>query len=337
LAKKTLRIGLVGVGAAAQINHLPALKKMEGIEIAALCDRDPEKAARVAQKFGVPTYYTRFEELLGDDSIDAVDLTTPNYLHAPMASAALEFGKHVLCERPLARNAGEAAAMARAAKKSEKHLMCAVQHRFRPDAQLLRKFVDKGDLGEIFLAKGGWLRQKTEWDSDEWRAQRRESGGGVVLDLGFQMIDLALWVLGNPPVVSVTASVHRGKAGAVEDSATAFLRLESGATLTFEFTWGLLMEKDFAYLNLFGSGGAALLNPFRVHKGMHGTLVNVTPTLETSRNQYRQSMEAQIEHFADALRGAKNPMGLPAEIVPVMELIDAIYRSAEQGREVKLG
>src|SRR5207248_1371017 len=207
LAKKTLRLALVGVGAAAQINHLPALKKMEGVEVAALCDRDPEKAARVAQKFGVPTHYTRFEELLADESIDAVDLTTPNYLHAPMAVAALEANKHVLCERPFARSGDEALAMARAAKKSEKLLMCAVQHRFRPDAQLLRKFVDKGDLGEIFLAKGGWLRQKTEWDSDEWRAQKRESGGGVVLDLGFQMVDLALWVLGDPRVVSVTASV----------------------------------------------------------------------------------------------------------------------------------
>src|SRR5205823_2886205 len=124
------------------------------------------------------------------------------------------------------------------------------------------------------------------------------------------LIDRSLWVLGVSKVGSVTASVHRSRKGEVEDSATAFLRLESGATLTLELTWGLLMEKDFAYLNLFGSGGAALLNPFRVHKGMHGTLVNVTPTLETSRNQYRQSMEAQIQHFADALRGAKNPMGV---------------------------
>ena len=337
MAKKTLRVALVGVGAAAQINHLPVLKKLEDVELAALCDRDPEKTSRVAQKFGVPTSYTRFEELLNDDSIDAVDITTPNYLHAPMAIAALEAGKHVLCERPLARSADEAEAMAKAARKSDRLLMCAVQHRFRPDAQLLRKFVDKGDLGDIFLAKGGWLRQKTEWDSDEWRAQKRESGGGVVLDLGFQMIDLALWVLGDVKAESVTASVHRTKKGDVEDSATAFLRLDSGATLTLELTWGLLMEKDFAYLNLFGSGGAALLNPFRVHKGMHGTLVNVTPTLETSRNQYRQSMEAQIQHFADAMRGAKNPMGLVSEIVPVMELVDAIYRSAEQGREVKVG
>ena len=337
MAKKTLKIALVGVGAAAQINHLPVLKKLEHVEVVALCDRDPEKAARVAQKFGVPASYNRFEELLADDSIEAVDITTPNYLHAPMAAAALEAGKHVLCERPLARSGTEAAAMAKAAKKADRLLMCALQHRFHPHAQLLKKFVEKGDLGEIFLAKGGWLRQKTEWDSDEWRAQKRESGGGVVLDLGFQMLDQALWVLGWPKVESVTASVHRTRKGEVEDSATAFLRLASGATLTLELTWGLLMEKDFAYLNLFGSGGAALLNPFRVHKGMHGTLVNVTPALEATRNQYRQSIEAQIQHFADALHGAKHPSGLAAEIVPVMELMDAIYRSAEQGKEVKVG
>ena len=337
MAKKMLKIALVGVGAAAQVNHLPVLKKLDGVEVVALCDRDPEKAARVAQKFGVPASYSRFEELLADDAIDAVDITTPNYLHAPMAVAALEAGRHVLCERPLARSGDEAAAMARAAKKADRLLMCALQHRFRPDAMLLRKFVEKGDLGDIFLAKGGWLRQKTEWDSDEWRAQKRESGGGVVLDLGFQMLDLALWVMGGPEVASVTASVHRTKKGEVEDSATAFLRLASGATLTLELTWGLLMEKDFAYLNLFGSGGAALLNPFRVHKGMHGTLVNVTPALEPSRNQYRQSMEAQLQHFADACRGAKHPTGLASEIVPVMQLMDAVYRSAEQGREVKVG
>jgi predicted dehydrogenase len=97
------------------------------------------------------------------------------------------------------------------------------------------------------------------------------------------------------------------------------------------------MEKDFAYLNLFGSGGAALLNPFRVHKAMHGSLVNVTPTLDPSRHQYKLSIEAQMAHFADVLRRGAKPMGAGEEIVPVMELLDAIYRSAEQGKEVRLG
>lgn len=336
MAKKTLKVGLIGVGAAAQVNHIPALMKVEGLELVALCDRDPEKAQRVAQKFGIPSAVGRIEDLL-DQELDAVDICTPNFLHAPMAIAALEAGKHVMCERPLARSSEEAAAMVKAAKKADRHLMCAVQHRFRPDAQLLRKFVDKGDLGDIFLAKAGWLRQKTEWDSDEWRRTKRESGGGVVLDLGFQMLDLSLWVLGSHKVTSVTASVHRTKKGEVEDSATAFFRLESGATLTLELSWGLLMEKDFAYLNLFGSGGAALLNPFRVHKGMHGTLVNVTPALETPKNQYKLSMEAQVEHFAETLRTGKKPLGSADEVLAVMELMDAVYKSAELGKEVKVG
>ena len=337
MARKILRIGLVGVGAAAQVNHIPALRKIEDLELVALCDRDHDKVTRVAQKFQVPRSYTRFEELLSDDEVQAIDICTPNFLHAPMAMAALEAGKHVLCERPLARSAEEAAAMVKAAKKNDRILMCAVQHRFREDAQLLRKFVEKGDLGELFLAKAGWLRQRTEWDSDEWRRQRRDAGGGVVLDLGFQMLDQALWIIGGPKVESVTASVHRRTRGEVEDSATAFLRLAGGATLSLELTWGLLMERDFAYLNLFGTGGAALLNPLRIHKGMHGTLVNVTPTMPTPGNQFKQAVEAQVAHFADSLRKGVQPMGSAEEILPVMELMDAIYRSAEQGKEVRLG
>ena len=337
MARKNIQLGLVGVGAVAQIAHIPALKRTEGLELAALCDRDPEKAARVAQKFGIPRVHNRLDDMLADDEIDALDICTPNFLHAPMATAALEAGKHVLCERPLARSAEEAAAMVKVAKKAERLLMCAVQHRFRPDAQLLKTFVQKNDLGEIFLSKAGWLRQRTAWDSDEWRRQKRESGGGVVLDLGFQMLDLSLWTLGGPKVESVTASVHRSRKGEVEDSATAFFRLANGATLTLELTWGLLMEKDFAYLNLFGSGGAALLNPLRIHKGMHGSLVNVTPTMDSSRNQYKHSIEVQIQHFGEALRKAVKPQGSAEEILPVMELMDAIYRSAEQGKEVRLG
>jgi predicted dehydrogenase len=336
VARKSIRVGLIGVGGAAQINHIPALKRTDGLELVGLCDRDPEKAQRVAQKFQIPHAYDRLDDLLADDSIDAVDICTPNFLHAPMGIAALEAGKHVLCERPLARSADEAANMAKAAKKADRQLLCCVQHRFRPDAQLLKKFVDKGDLGEIFLAKAGWLRQRTEWDSDEWRRQKKESGGGVVLDLGFQMLDLSLWALGSPEVTSVTASVHRQRRGEVEDSATTFFRLSSGATLTLELTWGLLMEKDFAYLNLFGSGGAALLNPLRIHKGMHGSLVNVTPTMDTSRHQYKHSIEAQIDHFAGVLRRNVKPMGTAEEILPVMQLLDAVYRSADQGKEVRL-
>src|SRR5204863_3385668 len=162
------------------------------------------------------TSTSRLDDLLDDEGIDAIDICTPNFLHAPMATAALEAGKHVLCERPLARSADEARAMVKAARKADRVLMCSVAHRFRADAQLLRRFVDKGDLGQIFYAKAGWLRLRTQWDSDEWRAQKRGPGGGVVRDLGFQMLDLCRWVLGGPKVEAVTASVHRHKTGQVE-------------------------------------------------------------------------------------------------------------------------
>ena len=109
MARKNLQLGLVGVGAVAQIAHIPALKRTEGLELLALCDRDPEKAARVAQKFQIPRVHARFDDMLADEAIDAIDVCTPNFLHAPMATAALEAGKHVLCERPLARSAEEAA------------------------------------------------------------------------------------------------------------------------------------------------------------------------------------------------------------------------------------
>ena len=336
MAKKVLKAALVGVGVAGQVSHIPALKKLEGVELVALCDRDQEKALRVAQRFGVPTATSNFEEILADPDIDLVDICTPNYLHAPLTIAALESGKHVLVERPIARNASEAEKMVRAAEKADLILMCALNHRFREDTKILKRFVDRGELGDVFYTKTGWLRQRTEWRNEEWRSQKQVSGGGVLMDLGVQMLDLSLYILGSPKVESVSASAHRAGKAEVEDSLVALLRLAPGGVVNLEVTWGLLMEKDFAYVNLFGQSGAALWNPLRIHKGMHGSLVNVTPAVDSARNVYKQSIEAQIAHFADCVRRGTTPMASGAEMLEVMRLVDAIYRSAEQGREVRL-
>ena len=296
------------------------------MELVALADRDPEGRPGGA-KFSVAR--ARLDDLLADDEIDAIDICTPTPARAVDRGARRR--KHVLCgiARPQQRRGGDVPG------REGRPAVCCVQHRFRPDAQLLKKFVEKGDLGDIFLAKSGWLRLRTEWDSDEWRAQKRESGGGVVLDLGFQMLDLSLWILGSPKVQSVTASVHRQKKGEVEDSATAFFRLANGATLTLELTWGLLME------------GLRVREPvqFRrrraaqpaAHPQGHARLARQRDARDgTSRNQYKQSIEAQVAHFVDVRRRGAKPMGLAEEILPVMELMDAVYRSAEQGKEVRI-
>ena len=337
MAKKAVRVAVVGVGAAAQVSHIPALKKAEGVELVALCDRDEEKAARVAQRYGIPQAVETIDELLRDDALDALVVCTPNYLHAPMAIAALQAGKHVLVERPLARNAAEAEKMVAAAKKADRVLLCALSHRFRSDSQILKKFVDGKELGRVFYAKAGWLRQRANWKPEDWRDKKRVAGGGVLLDLGVQMLDLSLWILGGHEVESVTASAHFPPQTEVEDSLSAFLRLQGGSTLTLEVTWGLLMEKDFAYCNLFGEHGAALWNPLRMHRAMHGSLVNVTPAVDSARNVYKQAAEAQLGYFVDCVRKGSVPASAMQEALLVMRLVDAIYRSAESGREVKLG
>jgi len=337
LPKKTVRIGIIGAGAIAQVEHIPALKKLKDVEILALCDRDEEKAQRVAQKFGIERVVEDYEELVRMDDIDGVHICTPNFLHAPMTVAALSYGKNVLCEKPLARNALEAEEMVKAAEKAKKILMPAVNNRFRADSRLLKKFVEKGELGQILYAKTGWLRRPTEWSGSAWHGDKKVSGGGVLMDLGVHMLDLCLWLMGNPGVVSVSASTY-SKAGKrdVEDSATCFLRLEGGATVTLDVSWTLLLESNFGYLNLYGRSGVALLNPLRIHKEMHGTLANVTPSVEPTRNIHKQSYEVEIEHFVDCVRKGETPVSSGKEGLEVMRVVDAIYKSAETKKEVKL-
>jgi predicted dehydrogenase len=336
VASKTLNVAVIGVGAIAQVSHIPALRRIPGVEIAALCDSDEEKAGRVAQRYGVRRIVDHVDGLLADQGIDAFVVCTPNYLHAPISIAALEAGKHVLCERPMARSASEAEKMLEAANRAGRILMCAMSHRFRADSQILRTFVARKELGSVFFGKAGWLRQQKGWEAKERREQLSVAGGGVLMDLGVQMLDLALWILGGPAVEFVTASAHRRREDEAEDSLSAFLRFAGGGALTLEVSWGLLMEKDFAYCNLFGENGAALWNPLRIHKAMHGSLVNVTPEVDSPRNVYKQSIENGLGHFVDCVRKGTKPTADGAEMVILMRLVDAIYRSAENQREVKL-
>jgi predicted dehydrogenase len=337
VAKRPIRLGVIGVGVVAQVNHLPALKARRDAEVVVVCDDDLEKARMVAQHFGIGRAVGDSEALLRMDEIDAVILATPNHLHAPLAVAALGYGKHVLCEKPPARNAAEAEQMADAATRSGKVLMYAMNNRFRSDVQVLRGYLERQELGKIFYAKTGWLRRRTERRGPAWYENKRSAGGGVLMDLGSQMLDLSLWLLGNPRVISVMATKYvTDPRKDVEDTVAALLMLEGGASLTVEVSWALLLEKNFPYLNLFGTDGAALLHPFRIHKELRGNLLNVTPALESARNIYKQSYEQELEHFLRCIAQDEVPMASPAEGLALMRVIDAIYQSAEARHEVRL-
>ena len=337
MAKRSLRLGVIGVGVVAQVNHLPALKGRRDVEVVAISDDDVEKARMVAQHFGIGRSVADYEALLRMEEIDAVIIATPNHLHAPMTQAALGYGKHVLCEKPPARTFAEAAQMADAAQKSGKVLMYAMNNRFRSDVIVLRRYLEREELGKIFYAKTGWLRRRSDRRGPVWYENKKSSGGGVLMDLGVQMLDLSLWLLGNPKVVSVTAAKYvTDPRKDVEDTVAAFLVLEGGASLTLEVSWAVLLEKNFPYLNLFGTDGAALLNPFRIHKELGGNLLNVTPALESIKNIYKQSYEQELDHFLRCITQGEKPMASAEEGREIMRIIDAIYQSAEARREVRL-
>ncbi|HET9235017.1 MAG TPA: Gfo/Idh/MocA family oxidoreductase, partial [Candidatus Eisenbacteria bacterium] len=267
---------------------------------------------------------------------DVVDICLPNHLHAPATLAALEAGKDVLCERPFSRSSEEAAAMVRAARERDRVLMSGFNNRYREDAILLKRFVAEGEIGRVFYGKAGWLMQASTWSGAGWR-KKKYAGGGVLMDLGIQMLDMALWILGMPKVVTVSATANpRPTRDDMESTVSAFLRLDNDNVLTLEVSWGLLMERDFAYVNLFGEKGVALLNPLRLHKEMHGSLVNVTPNLGASKNPYKVSYESEIRHFIDCVRTRARPDSSGEDALLMLQLLEGLYRSATEGREVAL-
>jgi len=333
-----LRIAVIGAGATAQVIHIPIWKKLPGVQLIAICDINKAKARWVAEKLKIPRAFSDDQELLKLDEIDAVDICTPNHMHMPVTLDALSAKKHVLVEKPMARNYEEAKRMVEAAKKAKKLLMAAMNVRFRPDAMALKQFVDGGELGKVFYAKSGWLRRKEKWHDRSWFVDPEISGGGVFMDLGIQMLDVSLWLMGNKKAKSVVASTYNliTKLG-VEDSAAAFIRLEDDSTLTVEVSWTLLTERDFLYTNLFGTQGGALLNPLRVHKELHGNLVNVTPTkMDTTANLYKKSYENELAHFIQCLRGEETLISSGEESLERLRITEAVYRSAQTGQEVKL-
>jgi predicted dehydrogenase len=234
----------------------------------------------------------------------------------------------------MARNSREAESMVEAARGAGLVLMCAMNNRFRNDVQILRRFVQKGEIGDLFLIKSGWLRRG---ESYGWKAKHAMSGGGVVLDLGVQMLDLALWLAGGREVASVSAQVHRPRPASVEDAGVALLRFKDGSSVFLEVSWSMSIERDVTYLHAFGNRGTASLNPLRIHKELHGSLVNVTPAVESPRNVYKQSYAREIEHFVACIQGEDELMSSGEDGLAILRIVEAIYASAESGKEVSLG
>ncbi len=329
-----VRVAILGTGAIAQVVHLPILSGLEGVEIMAVCDTDRPKATAIANRFEVPRVFRTDEEVFASKDVDAVVICTPSHLHERQAIAALEAGKHVLVERPLALTADGARRVIEAAERSGRTVMVAMNNRYRPDVLALRPFIQGREFGELFFVKAGWLNRKVRTVRPTWRHRRATAGGGVLMDLGTQALDLCLWLLGYPQVARVNAYMHPGEGMEVEDSAVVMLRLENGPTVAVEVTWSLLAPRDRHYLQLLGSRGAASTTPLSVYKEVEHGLLDVTPKIAAGReNAYTASYRQELAHFVAVARGEKE-LELPYDQVELMRLVALAYRSAEEGREL---
>lgn len=333
-----VKLALAGCGNMAQVVHLPILQKMSDVQVTAVIDPDRRKAKAVAERFGIAASFTSLEAFLSSElaaETDAVDICTPTDTHRPLAIEAIEAGKHLLIEKPVARTAKEARDIVDCAKKYDRKVMVGMNSRFRPDVIMLKTFIEKNELGKVFYIKSGWLKQQAGVQA--WQQQQAKSGGGVILDLGIVMLDMAMWLLNYPNVLTVTAETYKQYTKNVEDSAALLARLDGGITFTTEVSWTFQREGDFFYCNVFGDDGAAFINPLKVMKRVHGNLVNLTPAAPQSPVAlYKKSYENEFRHFINSVKGIVPLISSAEEAAKRMLLVEAIYQSASKHKEISL-
>ncbi len=332
-----IRIGLIGAGAIVQVAHLPVLKKLKTVEVVAICDVDLPKARALAERFQIKDVFDDIEDLLDHEQIDAILVATPNHLHEPHVLAGLAAGCHVLVEKPGSLTAAGEARIGRLAEKKGRSVMIGMTHRYRPDALAVRSFVQSGELGEIDSIRASWHVSRPARAQLGWRTRKDEAGGGAVLDLGLTMVDLCLWLAGNPTPTRVSANLSKPKGErGVEQSGSAFVVCEEGLAIFVDVTWRHIGERERFGVGIRGSKGTAGINPLHVWKELNGVAQDVSPTGSLSRESaFTASFRAEWAHFLAAVSGEASVPKL-SEHITLLKVIEAIYKSAADGKEVVL-
>lgn len=330
-----VRIAVVGAGAIAQLAHLPVLSKLRGAQLVALCDNDRAKARALADRFDIPDVFTDIDDLLDYDELDAAVVASPSHLHEPQVLQLLAAGVDVLCERPLSLTSKGIERILAAAARGSRKVFVANNHRFRSDVQALSRFLTGGELGKLTGVRAGAYHPRGKIEG--WRLRRQEAGGGALLEQGFPLIDLAMWLADFPAPQRVWAHIERARgANAVEESAMVAVECANGASFTFDVSWSYVGDEERWWFETLCSRGSARLAPLRVVKELNGKPVDVSPTGAAARESaFIQSYRAELAHFVSSLRGEVE-YEAPTDQVIVHRLLEAAYKSAEEGKEVRL-
>ena len=332
--KQKLKFGIIGCGAVAQIIHLPILKKNQLIEISAICDLDERKLLSVAEKFHIEKTYTDLQKFFDENEFDAIMILTPTNTHKEIAETASNYCKNIFIEKPITRNHKETKELQHSIKKNHANVMIGFHMRFRPDSMLMKSLIEAKEFGDLYLVKAGWFRPRSSMQN--WFVKKTYSGGGVLMDLGLSIIDLAMWMLNYPEVFSVKAHNFFITTKDVEDVSVILIKTKKGHVISMEVSWLLSNESEWFYFNLFGSDGSVFLNPLRVKKQVGNSHVNL---LDQSRsvtsNLYLKAYENQIKHFVAAINGVGKWVSTIDEALSRQALLEAIYKSAKLNKEIK--
>ncbi|MCL5104926.1 MAG: Gfo/Idh/MocA family oxidoreductase [Armatimonadetes bacterium] len=341
----TINVGIIGTGGLANGRLMPAIAKQPDAKILAVCDIDEGCAREAADKFGVAHIFTDFKKMLEMSELDAVHVCTPNFKHVEPAVAALSAGKHVMVEKPIARNAAEAALIVGAAEQTGKKLMVGQNIRFTPENQFLKRCIDSGDFGDIYFGRVWALRRR---GIPSWGVftDKEKQGGGPLIDIGVHVIDLTLYLMGHPKPISASGTAYTkigncpggvGKYGAwdhcnftVEDFAAGFVRLSNGASLVIESSFAANIGEDRMNSTLLGTKGGAETFPLRIFGEHNGALVDTTPAYIPPQNSY----EVEVRGFYDSIINDTQPPVTGDQALDVMKILDALYLSSDECREI---
>ncbi|RLQ97474.1 Gfo/Idh/MocA family protein [Falsibacillus albus] len=342
-----LRLGIIGVGGIAIGRHIPAFQKLsEQAAITAVTDVNLERAESVAKEFKIPHAFESYQDMF--PHVDAVVICTPNKFHAEITVKALEAGLHVLCEKPMAMTTAEAEQMVEASKRAGKVLSIGFHYRFMKESQAAKKVILENEIGQPIVVRIQALRRRKV---PGWGVFTNKSlqGGGSLIDYGCHLLDLALWLIGNPEPVEVSGTAYNilskqpdqvnlwgtfnHETFDVDDHVTSYVRFDNNVSLMLETTWAANIEEDQETLSISGDQGGLDVFPFRLNYAKHGMLFNSAASWIPGEEDY--GLE-QARNFVGSCLGQTEQLVKPEEALHVTKIIEAIYESSEKKRSIIL-
>jgi predicted dehydrogenase len=346
---KPLRVGIIGCGGIAQ-THARYLKQMPGVSIVCGADIRPAALEQMRTAHGVELLYDDYNTMLKEvgDAVDAISVCTPNGVHAPAALAALNAGKPVLCEKPMAMNAKEAQQMADAAKANGVEFIIGFQHRYEPRSKYVRDLIESGALGKILYVRAQALRRR---GIPNWGVFGRKElqGGGPMIDIGVHILETAHSLIGTPNPIAATGNTftYLGNTQSdvvsqwpkwdyetytVEDMAVGMIRFDTGTMLTLESSFVAHIKEDVFNIQIMGEKGGVIWGTSETFTDYNNYMLNATPAFIAKWDMW----EYKMKHFVEVVRDGRPNEAPAAHGVMVQKMLDGIYAAAAAGKEVTI-